>query len=167
MTYHRIALVTGVKRRVSLVEQELLTLPKHLSSHWVLMRFIFINLLFSVWCLWAIVCPFVFFFRHCIVCPSSIYTYWLIIFKPCFWKSNVWGILMRLKGMSRERIKWCKYFTRMWRLAKWYLKKRLLQLLIKHFRINWTIQFIYQILLYNHWIIKYFCIIIALPNTSV
>ena len=77
--------VTRLKRRVPPVEQELPTLPEHLSSPPV----------FSVVCVTRsfVVCPFVLFllvivlsvfwslcclsFGHCVVCPSSIYGFWL------------------------------------------------------------------------------------------
>ena len=65
-------------RRVSLVEQELLTLPEHPSSNpvfsWVrVIRSLVLCVMFcrSLFVLLS------FFFGHCVVCPSSIYIFWL------------------------------------------------------------------------------------------
>ena len=76
MTYHRF--VTRLARRVSLVEQELLTLPEHLSSAPVfngvrLTRSLVLYVCFVDRCLSF--CPLS--FGHCGVCPSSIYGFWL------------------------------------------------------------------------------------------
>jgi len=76
MTYHRF--VTRLARRVSLVEQELPTLPEHLSSAPVfngvrLTRSLVLYVCFVDRCLSF--CPLS--FGHCGVCPSSIYGFWL------------------------------------------------------------------------------------------
>jgi len=60
--------VTRLTRRVSLVEQELLTYP----GTWVHPRF-------YVYALYIVVCPFVFFsfsFGHCVIC-YTLYGFWL------------------------------------------------------------------------------------------
>ncbi len=76
MTYHRF--VTRLTRRVSLVEQELLTIPKHLSSPPVfsgirVTRSLVLYVCFVDRCLSF--CTFS--FDHCVVCSSSIYGFWL------------------------------------------------------------------------------------------
>ena len=64
------------KQQVPLVEQELLTLPKHLSSPTVLCG-VNVAQYLVVCVVFCIVCSFVsFLFCHCIVCPS-IYGLWL------------------------------------------------------------------------------------------
>ena len=65
-------------RRVSLVEQELLTLPEHLSSPPVfsgvrVTRSLVLCVMFVDCCLSF--CPFS--FGHCVVCSSMIYRFWL------------------------------------------------------------------------------------------
>ena len=70
--------VTILKRRVSLVEQELLTFPEHLSSPPVfsgvrVTRSLVLYVCFVDRCLSC--CPFS--FDHCVVCSSSIYGFWL------------------------------------------------------------------------------------------
>jgi hypothetical protein len=47
MTYHRF--VTRLTRRVSLVEQELLTLPEHLSSSRILVGFVLLDLMYVLY----------------------------------------------------------------------------------------------------------------------
>ena len=76
MTYHRC--VTRLTRRVSLVEQQLLTLPDNLSSHPVfsevrVTRSLVLCVCFVDRCLSF--CTF--YFDHCVVCSSSIYGFWL------------------------------------------------------------------------------------------
>ena len=71
-------LLTRLKRRVPLVEQELLTLPEHLSSSSVLSgvrvtRSLVLCVCFVDRCLSF--CTFT--FGHCVVCSSSIYGFWL------------------------------------------------------------------------------------------
>ena len=71
-------LVTRLTRRVSLVEQELLTLSEHASSPPVfsgvrLTRSLLLCVCFVDRCLSF--CTFS--FDHCVVCPSSIYGFWL------------------------------------------------------------------------------------------
>ena len=56
-----IGFVTRLRRRLSLVEQELLTLPEHLSSPLVLVGFVLLSLQFYVYVLQIVVCPFVLF----------------------------------------------------------------------------------------------------------
>ena len=76
VTYHRF--VTRLTRQVSLVEQELLTLPEHLSS---LPVFRGVRVTWSLVLYVCIVdrclslCTFS--FGHCVVCSSSIYRFWL------------------------------------------------------------------------------------------
>jgi hypothetical protein len=70
--------VTRLTRRVPLVEQELPTLPEHLSSPPVfsavrVTRSLVLYVCFVDRCLSF--CPFS--FGHCIVCSSSIYAFWL------------------------------------------------------------------------------------------
>ena len=70
--------VTRLIRRVPLVEQELLTLPEHLSSPLVfsevrVTRSLVLYVCFVDHCL--SVCTFS--FGHCVVCSSSIYGFWL------------------------------------------------------------------------------------------
>jgi hypothetical protein len=70
--------VTRLTRRVSLVEQELLTLPEHLSSPPVfsgvrVIRSLVLYVCFVDHCLSFCTFSFV----HCVVCPSSIYRFWL------------------------------------------------------------------------------------------
>jgi len=70
--------VTRLTRRVPLVEQELLTLPEHLRSPPVLSgvritRYLVLFVYFIFRCLSF--CTFS--FGHCVVCPSSIYGFWL------------------------------------------------------------------------------------------
>ena len=59
MTYHRVCNQTNT---TALVEQELLTLPEHLSSPRILVGFLLLDLQFYVHVLQIIVCPFYFFF---------------------------------------------------------------------------------------------------------
>ena len=68
----------GITRRVPLVEQELPTLPEHLSLPPVfsgvrVTRSLVLYACFVVRCLYF--CPFS--FDHCVVCSSSIYGFWL------------------------------------------------------------------------------------------
>jgi hypothetical protein len=70
--------VTKLTRRVPLVEQELLTLPEHLSSPPVVSgvrvtRSLVLSVCFVDRCLSF--CTFS--FGHCVVCSSSIYGFWL------------------------------------------------------------------------------------------
>jgi hypothetical protein len=66
--------VTRLTRRVPLVEQELLTLPEHLSSPPVrVTRSLFVYVCFVDRCLTFCI----FSFGHCVVCSSSIYGFWL------------------------------------------------------------------------------------------
>jgi hypothetical protein len=70
--------VTRLIRRVPLVEQELLTLPNHRRSpldfsgvcctRFLVLCACFVDLFLSFWN---------FSFSHCVVCPSSIYRFWL------------------------------------------------------------------------------------------
>jgi len=76
MTYHRV--VTRLTRRMSLVEQKLLTLPEHLSSLPVfsevcVTRSLVLYACFVDRCLFF--CTFS--FGHCVVSSSSIYGFWL------------------------------------------------------------------------------------------
>ena len=76
ITYHRF--VTRLTRRVPLVEQELLTLPEHLSSSPIfsgvrVTRSLILYVCFVDHCL--SLCTFS--FGHRVVCSSSIYGFWL------------------------------------------------------------------------------------------
>ena len=66
-----IEFVTRVTRQVSLVDQELLTLPEHLSSTLVISGVCVARSLVSC----VVFCRSLFY--HCVVCPSSIYGFWL------------------------------------------------------------------------------------------
>ena len=85
--------VTRLTRRVPLVEQELLTLPEHLSSPMVfsgvrVTRSLILYVCFVDRCLSF--CTFS--FGHCVVCSSSIYGFWL----PLWYLQTlltVWSIL--------------------------------------------------------------------------
>ena len=75
-------LITGfiinVIRRVPDVDQELITLPEHLSSPQVLVRFVLLDHLFSVQCFvdrCLSFCPFS--LGHCVVCHSPFCGFWL------------------------------------------------------------------------------------------
>jgi len=62
----------------SLVEQELLTLPEHLSSAPGFSGFVLFDLQVSVYYLIDRCLPFcAFSFWHCVACPSSTYEFWL------------------------------------------------------------------------------------------
>jgi len=90
-------LITGFVTRLTLVEQELPTLPEQLSSPPVfsgvrVTRSLVLSVCFIDRCLSF--CTFS--FGHCVVCPSSIYVFWLplwylqtllIIYS---WKTNFW-----------------------------------------------------------------------------
>ena len=70
--------VTRLTRRVPLVEQELLTLPEHLSSSLVFSGVRVTRSLVLYVCFvdhWLSFCTFS--FGHCVVCSSSIYGFWL------------------------------------------------------------------------------------------
>jgi hypothetical protein len=88
--------VTRLIRRVSLVEQKLLTLPEHLSSPPVfsgirVTRSLVLYVCFVDRCL--AFCTFS--FGHCVVCSSSMYGFWLplwylqtllnVVHTTCFW----------------------------------------------------------------------------------
>jgi len=78
MTYHRAWFVTRLTRRVSLVEQELLTCTEHLISPPIfsgvhVTRSLVLLVCFVDRCLSF--CNFS--FGHCVVCSSSIYGFWL------------------------------------------------------------------------------------------
>jgi hypothetical protein len=82
--------ITRLTRRVSLVEQELLTLPEHLNSASVftgvrVTRSLVLYICFVDRCLSF--CTFS--FDHCVVCSSSIYGFWL----------PVWYLQTLLKDM--------------------------------------------------------------------
>ena len=54
-------LITGLVTRLTLVEQDLLTLQEHLYSPWSLVGFVFLDLLFYMYVLSIVVCPCVLF----------------------------------------------------------------------------------------------------------
>ena len=60
-----IEFVTRLRRRLSLVEQELLTLPEHLSSPLVLVGFVLLSLQFYVYVLQIVVLLYIFFWPLC------------------------------------------------------------------------------------------------------
>ena len=71
-------LITGFVTRVPLVEQELLTLPEHLSSPPVFTGVLVTWSLVLYVCLVDCCLSFcTFSFGHCVVCSSSIYGFWL------------------------------------------------------------------------------------------
>jgi hypothetical protein len=70
-TYYRV--VTRLRRRVSLVEQELLTLPQHLSSPRFLRVRVTRSLVLYVCFVYRCLSFCTFSFGHCVVCSSSIY----------------------------------------------------------------------------------------------
>jgi hypothetical protein len=91
MTYHMIGFVNRLTRRMPLVEQDLLTLPEHLSSspvfsviritrslvlcvcsfgHCVVCSSVFWSLCCLFFCLLAIVLSVLLSFGHCVVCSS-------------------------------------------------------------------------------------------------
>ena len=71
-------LVTGFVTRLTLVEQELLTLLEHLSSPPVFIRVLVTRSLVLYVCFVDLCLYFyTFSFGHCIVCSSSIYGFWL------------------------------------------------------------------------------------------
>jgi hypothetical protein len=67
--------VSKLTRRVSLVAKELLTLPKHLFSPPV--GIVLIDLSFMCMFCRSFLSFYLFYFGHCVVCPSSIYGFWL------------------------------------------------------------------------------------------
>jgi hypothetical protein len=70
--------VTKLTRLVPLVDQELPTLPEHLNLPPVLSGVHVTRSLVWYVCCVDLVCPFVLLsFSHCVVCPSSIYGFWL------------------------------------------------------------------------------------------
>jgi hypothetical protein len=64
---------TRVKRRVPNMEQELLTFPEYLSSPSV---FSLVRVARSLFCV-CVFCTLLFSVGYCVVCPSSIYSFWL------------------------------------------------------------------------------------------
>ena len=90
--------MTRVTRQVSLVEQELLSLPKYLSSPPVFSG-VRVAWSLSVLCsvLYIVVCPVS--FRHCVFCPSSIYGFWL----PLWYIQTT---LSKLHQVRSESIDW-------------------------------------------------------------
>ena len=76
MTYHRF--VTGATRRVPLVDEELSTISDHQGSPQVFcgVRVIRSLVLCVMFCR-SLLVLLTFFFGHCVVCPSSIYGFWL------------------------------------------------------------------------------------------
>ena len=74
----KVVFITRLTRRVPLVEQELLTLPEHLSSPPVFSGVRVTRSLVFYVCFVDRCLPFcTFSFRHCVVCSSSIYGFWL------------------------------------------------------------------------------------------
>jgi hypothetical protein len=103
--------VTRLTRWVSLVEQELLILPEHLSSppvfSWVrVTRSLVLYVCFVDCCLSF--CTFS--FGYCVVCSSSIYTFWLPpfgIFKLfLFQKLTLIPAFLVLKFIATEKNTW-------------------------------------------------------------
>ena len=73
-----------VTRRVSLVEQEVLTLPEYVSSTAMFSGVhVARSLVFCVMFCWSLFVFFLFFsFENWIVCPSSIYGFWFPVWYP-------------------------------------------------------------------------------------
>ena len=97
--------VTRLTRRVPLVEQELLTLPEHLSSPPFLVGFLLLNLLFYMYVLSIVVCPFVVFLLAIVLsvllrytvsdCPFGIYKLFLsriIDYTKYLLKQKIWDV---------------------------------------------------------------------------
>ena len=103
MTYHRVGNI--VTRRVSLVEQELLTLPQHLSTHPVFSRFCVVrSLIVCVEFCRPLFVLLSFLVYHRIVCPSLIYIFWLplwflqtIFTEKYFWCMKMYDTYMKFK----------------------------------------------------------------------
>jgi hypothetical protein len=75
--------VTELTRRVPLVEQELLTLPKHRSSPPVFGRVRVSRSLVLCVCLVDLRLSFcTFYFGHCVVCSSAMHGFWLPLWYP-------------------------------------------------------------------------------------
>jgi hypothetical protein len=78
---HRLitGVVTRLTRQAPLVEKELLIFPEHLSSPRFLVGFVSVTRSLFSWVCFVdrclSFCPFP--FGHCVVCPSSIYGFWL------------------------------------------------------------------------------------------
>jgi hypothetical protein len=116
--------VTRLTRRVPLVEQELPTLLEHLSSPpvfsgvrvtWSLLLFVCFVDRFLSFCTFS--------FGHCVVCPSSIYGFWLLL-----WYLQTLLIKSYIKIVERGKIytlntntwpltflAWYRYFNKKWR----------------------------------------------------
>jgi hypothetical protein len=97
--------VTRLKRRVLLVEQELLILPEHLSSppvfSWVhVTRSLVLYVCFVDRCLSF--CTFS--FGHCVVCSSSIYGFWLPLWYLTF--KNKWYFVQHIWFFNMMPVKW-------------------------------------------------------------
>jgi hypothetical protein len=101
--------ITGFVRRVPLVDQELLTLPEHLSSP---QAFSAVRVTRSlVLCVWFAdrclsFCPFS--FGHCVVCSSPIYGFWLPLW---YLQTLLTKEFMSITGFSRAN-DWIVYFLR-------------------------------------------------------
>ena len=79
--------VTRVIRRVPLVEQELLTIPEHLSSP---MGFSGVFHFMCMFCRSLVVLLF-FSFGHCVFCSSSIYGFWLPLWYLQTLRTQCWS----------------------------------------------------------------------------
>jgi hypothetical protein len=79
--------VSKLTRRVSLVAQELLTLPKHLFSPQV--GFVLLDLSFMCMFCRSFLSVCLFYFGHCVVCPSSIYGFWLPLWYFQFYDKHL------------------------------------------------------------------------------
>ena len=109
-------LITGfvarLTRRVTLVEQELLTLPEHLSSPPVFSGVRFTRSLVLCVCFvdrCLSFCPFT--FGHCVVCPSLIYGFWLplwylqaLLVKVC---CKITILVLFKKDLRLKQPLWC------------------------------------------------------------
>ena len=90
--------VTRVTRRVSLVGQEILALSEHMRSSvvWWGSRYSIFSLMSNA--LSIVVGPFT--FGHCVVCPSSIYGFWLpFLYRQTFLMFIAWSNTDRLRGV--------------------------------------------------------------------
>ena len=94
---------TRLKRRVSLVEQELLIFPEHLSSSPVFSGVrVTRSLVLCVWFVDHCLSFGTFSFDHCVVCSSSIYGFWLLLsyLQTLHWYSCILTTRYRLQSFN-------------------------------------------------------------------
>ena len=73
MTFHRVSNKSHTK------EQELFSLPEHIGSPPVVRLLVARSLVFYEMFCWSLCVPLFFPFGHSLVCPSSIYSFWLLL----------------------------------------------------------------------------------------